>query len=146
MAKTLLYTPNRLRWADSGTSRTLALFWTHTTEGTVESALKRGAWTADTQQEEGDLVGYLQVFLYLQLLDFMTTVVGLRMGGHEVSPFVHWLTTMGPTAGVALSKLVAFALGGICIWYRKERVICWVNYFFAALVVWNLAQIMKVLV
>jgi hypothetical protein len=91
-------------------------------------------------------VGYVQVFLYLQLLDFMTTVVGLRMGGTEVSPFVHWLTALGPAVGVALSKVVAFVLGGVCIWFHKERVIRWVNYFFAALVVWNLAQILKVLV
>ena len=91
-------------------------------------------------------MGYVQVFLYLQLLDFMTTMVGLRMGGTEVSPFVHWLTAMGPATGVALSKLVAFLLGGVCLWFRKERVIHWVNYFFAALVVWNLSQILKVLV
>ena len=91
-------------------------------------------------------MGYLQVFLYLQLLDFMTTMVGLRMGGAEVSPFVHWLTLLGPATGVALSKIVAFLLGGICLWFRKERVIQWVNYFFAALVVWNLSQILKVLV
>jgi hypothetical protein len=34
----------------------------------------------------------------------------------------------------------------MCLWFRKERVIQWVNYFFAGLVVWNLAQILKVLV
>jgi hypothetical protein len=91
-------------------------------------------------------VGYVQVFLYLQLLDFLTTMVGLRMGGTEVSPVVHWLTSMGPATGVALSKFAAFLLGGICLWFHKDRVIRWVNYFFAALVVWNLGQILKVLV
>ncbi len=94
-------------------------------------------------------MGYLQVFLYLQLLDFLTTMVGLRMGGQEMSPFVQWLTwltSLAPATGVALSKLTAFLLGGICLWFRKERVIQWVNYFFAALVVWNLGQILKVLV
>jgi hypothetical protein len=107
--------------------------------------VKKGA-ERPIRQQRRDRVAYVQVFLYLQLLDFMTTMVGLRMGGAEVSPFVHWLTGMGPTTGVALSKLVAFTLGGVCLWFHKERVIQWVNYFFAALVFWNLSQILKVLV
>jgi hypothetical protein len=68
-----------------------------------------------------------------------------RLGGHELSPFVRWLTGIGPLAGVALAKVVAFLLAGTCMWFHKERVIHWINYFFAALVLWNMTQILKVL-
>jgi hypothetical protein len=91
-------------------------------------------------------VSYIEAFVLLQFLDFMTTVAGFRIGGVEVSPFVRWLTEMGPVIGIALAKLLAFVLAGICLWFRKERVILWVNYFFAALVLWNTGQILKVLI
>lgn len=89
---------------------------------------------------------YLEVFVYLQFLDFMTTLVGFGLGGREVSPFTRLLMGLGPITGVVLAKLIAFALAGYCIWRRKQRVVRWINYFFAALVAWNLVQILKVLV
>src|ERR1043166_7934857 len=70
----------------------------------------------------------IQVFLYLQLLDFLTTMVGFRIGAGELSPFTRWLMLWGPIAGVALSKLIAILLGGLCIWRRRGRVISWANY------------------
>ena len=50
-----------------------------------------------------------------------------------------------PTIGVAISKLIAGLLGGICLWRGKIRVIKWINYAFAALVAWNLYIILKFL-
>ena len=88
---------------------------------------------------------YIQAFVILQFLDFFTTIVGFRLGGVEASPFVRWLTEMGPVTGIALAKLLAFVLAGVCLWLRKERVIVWVNYFFTALVVWNVGQLLKAL-
>ncbi|MDW8129867.1 MAG: DUF5658 family protein [Bryobacterales bacterium] len=84
---------------------------------------------------------YLQVFLYLQLLDFLTTVVGMRLGLVEISPFVRWLMGAGPVLGALLSKLMAVALAGFCLWIHRRRLIHWLNYWYAALVVWNLAII-----
>jgi hypothetical protein len=91
-------------------------------------------------------VTYIHAFIILQFLDFVTTIVGFRLGGVEASPFVRWLTEMGPVTGIALAKLLAFLLAGVCLWFRKERVILWVNYFFAVLVLWNVGQLVKVLV
>ncbi len=88
-------------------------------------------------------MAYLQVFVYLQLLDFMTTLVGFRLGGAEVSPFANWLTGLGPVTGLLLAKALGIPLVGICLRYHKERVIQRANYFFAALVVWNLGQIWR---
>lgn len=84
----------------------------------------------------------LQIFLYLQVLDFLTTMVGLRLGLQEASPFVRWLMLTSPAAGVALSKAVAIALAGVCLWRGKQRVIGWINYWYAGLVAWNLALIL----
>jgi len=83
----------------------------------------------------------LQVFLYLQVLDFLTTWVGFRMGLSEASPFIQFLMRIGPLEGVLFSKAVALLLGAYCVWRGKYHVIHWINYWYAALVVWNLALI-----
>lgn len=85
---------------------------------------------------------YLQIFVYLQLLDFLTTAVGLKSGASEAVPFTRFLMTAGPLAGVLLSKMVALFLAGACLWLRRPHVIRWINYFYAGLVVWNLAIIL----
>ncbi len=87
----------------------------------------------------------LQFFVYLQLLDFMTTIMGFQLGAGEVSPFIRFLIHMGPAVGVGLSKLLALTLGGVCIWLKKERIIGWINYWYAGLVVWNLCIILRLL-
>jgi hypothetical protein len=87
----------------------------------------------------------VQIFLYLQLLDFITTLLGFRLGAAEASPFIRALMHMGPGLGVALSKIGALGLGAFCVWRKKAYVIGWINYWYAGLVVWNLCIIMKVL-
>jgi hypothetical protein len=80
----------------------------------------------------------IQIFIYLQLLDFLTTLIGLRLGAIEASPFIRMLMHAGPLAGVALSKLFALALGGVCVYCRKYRLIRFASYWYGGLVVWNL--------
>jgi hypothetical protein len=87
----------------------------------------------------------LQFFVYLQLLDFLTTLMGFQLGASEASPFIRMLINFGPAVGVALSKGIALALGGVCIWLKKDRIIGWINYWYAGLVVWNLCIIMRLL-
>lgn len=88
---------------------------------------------------------HLRIFLYLQLLDFMTTLIGMRLGLSEASPFIRQLMQVGPSAGLALSKVVAFGLCGVCIWLNRRHVVRWINYWYAALVVWNMVLISTVL-
>ena len=85
----------------------------------------------------------MQVFLYLQLLDFLTTLVGLKYGLQEASPFIREVMSLGPVLGLLLSKLIAFALAGFCLGIRKAHLIRLINYWFAALVVWNLCLILN---
>lgn len=79
-----------------------------------------------------------QVFIYLQLLDLLTTLIGFKMGATEASPFIRLLMHAGPAAGVAASKLIALALGGLCVYLKKQHLIRWASYWYGALVVWNL--------
>jgi len=84
----------------------------------------------------------IEIFFLLQVLDFMTTLVGIRMGGSEMSPFARWLMQFDTVAGLMAVKLIGFGLGGVCIWVRRVRVLTWVNYIFAGIVLWNVYQIL----
>jgi uncharacterized protein DUF5658 len=85
----------------------------------------------------------IEVFLYLQVLDLFTTLLGFRLGLSEASPFVRLLTLTGPIMGIVLCKTVAFSLGALCIATRRVRLIGWINYWYAGLAVWNLFAILR---
>ena len=85
-----------------------------------------------------------QVFVYLQLLDLLTTILGFRLGAAEASPFIRMLMHIGPAAGVIASKVLAFGLGGLCVYLHKPQVIRWISYWYGALIVWNLMVLLAV--
>jgi hypothetical protein len=87
---------------------------------------------------------HYQVFLYLQLLDLLTTLVGLRFGLREISPFVRQIMQVDAALGLAATKLLAVGLAGLCIWSRRDHIIRWINYWYAALILWNLSIILAV--
>jgi hypothetical protein len=68
--------------------------------------------------------------------------VGFRLGATEASPFIRVLMHAGPAVGVVASKVLALALGAICIWAGKHRLIRWASYWHGGLVVWNLMIIL----
>jgi len=78
------------------------------------------------------------IFIYLQLLDLLTTLIGFRLGAAEASPFVRMLMHWGPSLGIVASKVFALALGGYCVYTRKHNLIRWATYWYSALIVWNL--------
>ena len=80
----------------------------------------------------------IETFIFLQLLDLLTTLLGFRLGAAEASPFIRLLMHWGPAAGVALSKLLALTLGGWCVHRKKTNLMRIVNYWYCALVIWNL--------
>ena len=41
-------------------------------------------------------MGIYQVFIYLQLLDLLTTLLGFRLGAAEASPFIRLMMHAGP--------------------------------------------------
>jgi len=89
-------------------------------------------------------VTYIELFVLLQVLDLMTTLVGLRLGGTELSPFIAWLMRVAdPVTALTAVKLLGFGLAGVCLWVGRTRVIHWVNYIFAGVVLWNVYNILR---
>jgi len=43
---------------------------------------------------------------------------------------------------LAISKAAAFLLAAACYWTGRTRVISWINYWFAALVLWNVCVLL----
>ena len=84
----------------------------------------------------------IQVFFYLQALDFLTTLIGLKLGISEASPFIRSLLHYGPNVAVAASKIAALVLAAACIKLNRSHLLHYVNYWFAAVVVWNLINIL----
>lgn len=85
----------------------------------------------------------LAVFFWLQTLDVLTTLIGLRLGAAEASMFVNRLIRLGPLAGLLLAKIFAVLLAMTAIRYRRRRVIVFLNYWFAVVVTWNLLTIVR---
>src|SRR3954470_24514310 len=81
----------------------------------------------------------MQMFVYLQILDVLTTLIGLRIGCAEANPFISHLMQVGPLAGLFISKLFVFGVAVLWLWTgRQPRAIWHMNYGFAGLVIWNL--------
>ena len=86
----------------------------------------------------------IPTFLYLQLLDFLTTLIGFKVGASEASPFIAKLIHVSsPAMGVAASKLLGLGLGGLCLILNRGRLVRWINYWYAGVVLWNLGVILK---
>jgi hypothetical protein len=106
-----------------------------TTNNNVEAecAVKKPADTACNHMP------LFQVFLFLQLLDLLTTIVVLRLGGYESNPLVGYFMTFGPVGGLVMAKALVVAVGAAIVWYNRQRVVFLANYAYAGVVCWNLA-------
>jgi hypothetical protein len=83
----------------------------------------------------------LALFVALQMLDILTTVMGLQMGAGESSTFIGRLMRVDPMAALLVAKLFAAALVAIALKMRRPRAVVFLNFWFAAIVSWNLAMI-----
>lgn len=83
----------------------------------------------------------MTVFFSLQALDVVTTLLGIRMGAGEASFFVGRLMKLGTLEGLLISKLFAIILVAAALSFRRQRVVVFLNYYFAALITWNLITI-----
>ena len=84
----------------------------------------------------------LAAFVALQLLDILTTIIGIRMGAGESSAFIGALMRVGPMAALLIAKLFAAALVAIALKVRRPRAVVFWNLWFAGIVSWNLAIIL----
>jgi hypothetical protein len=85
-------------------------------------------------------VNTLVQFLYLQILDVLTTVAFLINGAKEANPLVRWLIEIGPSplAGLVFVKFFGVLLAIYCVRRSRLKLLSRVNIFFAGLVTWNL--------
>ncbi len=79
-------------------------------------------------------------FLYLQVLDLLTTVAFLLNGVQEANPLVRAALTAGPSplVGLLLLKAAAAAMALYCVRRSRLRLLSRINLFFAVLIAWNL--------
>jgi hypothetical protein len=82
-------------------------------------------------------------FVYLQLLDILTTLAFLMQGVAEGNPIVRWVLSQGenPIQSLILMKALAVALAVFCVVKARHRVLRIANAFFAVLVAYNLVCI-----
>jgi hypothetical protein len=85
----------------------------------------------------------LSVFVFLQALDILTTLIGLRLGAGEASVFIARLMHLGAVPGLMISKILAAILVLIALRYRHPRIVVMANFWFAGVVTWNLVAILS---
>src|SRR5215471_8659164 len=83
----------------------------------------------------------LTTFVVLQVLDILTTLLGLEMGAREASLFLSRLMQVGPVAALLIAKLFAALLVAAAFRFRRPRVVVFLNYWFLVVVAWNLLMI-----
>jgi hypothetical protein len=83
----------------------------------------------------------ITVFIFLQILDVLTTLIGLRLGAGEASAFVGSLMHLGLVPGLMISKILAVLLVLIALRRKKPQIVVIANIWFAGLVTWNLLLI-----
>ena len=84
----------------------------------------------------------IKVFVALQMLDILTTLMGLRMGAKEASVFIGQLMRLDPISGLLIAKIFAIFFVALALRYRRGRLIVFLNYWFAVVVSWNLVMVL----
>ena len=85
----------------------------------------------------------LAIFILLQILDMMTTLVVLAMGGRETNPIVQHFMTVGPVAGLIISKLTVTVIAVAVVALRRNRGLRLANLAFTGVVAWNFTIIAR---
>jgi Domain of unknown function (DUF5658) len=83
----------------------------------------------------------LTLFVVLQTLDILTTLLGLRLGATEGSYFIGRLMRSDPMAALLIAKIMAVALVSVALKFKRPRLVTFLNYWVAAVVTWNCALI-----
>jgi hypothetical protein len=82
------------------------------------------------------------LFLGLQVLDVLTTLIGLHLGAQEGSTFIGRLLETGPLSGLIISKILAAGLAAFAVFLNRKRILVFLNIWFGAVVGWNLIAIL----
>lgn len=85
----------------------------------------------------------LTAFIYLQLLDALTTIAFMMHKVEEMNPLIKWAMreSFHPLAGLALVKVAAVLLAVLCVASSRYGVLRKVNIFFALVVAYNVVAL-----
>ena len=72
----------------------------------------------------------------------LTTLLGLQLGARESSIFLGHLMKVGPVAALLIAKIMAVLLVAAAMKYKRPRLVVFLNYWFTAVVTWNLGMIL----
>ena len=61
------------------------------------------------------------IFIALQAVDIITTLIAFRLGGTEQNPLVASFLSIGAVPGLLLSKAAVIALASLAVSYGKGR-------------------------
>jgi hypothetical protein len=85
----------------------------------------------------------LMIFIFLQILDLATTLAALALGGRENNPIVAHIMTVGPVAGLLISKLAVTGLAVAGAALRKYRGLRLANAVFTGVIAWNVTVVAR---
>jgi hypothetical protein len=83
----------------------------------------------------------LSLFLCLQLADFVTTALAMRLGGGETNPLVLSLMAVGPITGLILAKAIVAFIGIGAAATGRYKGLRFANVAFLGVVCWNMVII-----
>lgn len=86
----------------------------------------------------------LALFLYLQILDTLSTLVVLHLGGTELNPMIRFFLRAGPGGLWFVKSLIAV----FAVWVRAyfpERARAALNSFYVIIVLLNLSGLVRFL-
>jgi hypothetical protein len=88
-------------------------------------------------------VGALPLFVALQCMDVLTTLLFLSRGVEEGNPLVRWTLSFAhsPWAGLVLTKMIAALIGGHCHLSGRLTLLRRANAGYSLVVGWNLITI-----
>jgi len=79
----------------------------------------------------------LIVFITLQFLDLLTTLLVFQYGGLELNPVVRSLMPlMGKAVAVFTCKAILVAV--VCVFSRRKRVLLFADCLYTGVVIWNI--------
>lgn len=85
----------------------------------------------------------LMIFIFLQILDLATTLAALALGGRENNPIVAHIMTVGPVAGLLISKLAVTGIAVAGAAMRKHRGLRLANAVFTGVIAWNVTVVAR---
>ncbi len=91
-----------------------------------------------TRVIEGEWTGRLTLFVLLQALDIITTLIVLQSGGYEANPMVDKLMGIGPALGLVIAKLLAVTVAVMILRRGYGKAVLAANYCYAGIICWNL--------